>query len=524
MTILAFLVLGIYTIALLYITVYCLMQFNLLYHYKRGFRSADNKAKATQGQPMEMAMADGSDEWAADAGNGNVWADEEVENYPFVTVQLPIYNEMYVIERLIDAVAEFDYPKDRFEIHILDDSNDETLDIVATKVAEYRAKGFQIAQVTREVRQGFKAGALRDGMEAAKGEFMAIFDADFVPNKDFLLRTLPFFQDEKIGVVQTRWEHINEDYSLITRLQALQLNVHFTVEQVGRMNGDHMLQFNGTAGVWRRKTIEDAGGWEADTLTEDLDLSIRAQLKGYKIRFLENVGSPAELPAEMNSFKSQQFRWMKGGAETAKKMLPTVWRSDLPLNHKIHATSHLLASSVFLFVFITGVSSVPLLFFLGDLIELGFSKHFFAYFLVGLLSIIAIYYVANIQSPANQEKDFGKAVRKFLVLFPLFLALSMGLALHNSIAVLQGYWGKKSPFVRTPKFNINTIKDSFVKRNYLSKKLTWTTIGEGLLSIYFMAAVGGAFYVQNTTFVFFHLMLALGYGAIFWYSLRHLNL
>jgi cellulose synthase/poly-beta-1,6-N-acetylglucosamine synthase-like glycosyltransferase len=500
------------------------MQFNLLYHYKRGFRNSTDEVKQAKVQPQEMLVAAGADEWSAQLDSTDSWSEDDAESYPFVTVQLPIYNEMYVIERLIDAVAAFDYPKDRFEIHILDDSTDETLEIVAAKVREYQAKGFQIAQVTREVRQGFKAGALRDGMKHAKGEFMAIFDADFVPNKDFLLRTLPFFQNEKVGVVQTRWEHINEDYSLITRLQALQLNVHFTVEQVGRMNGDHMLQFNGTAGVWRRQTIEDAGGWEADTLTEDLDLSIRAQLKGYKIRFLENVGSPAELPAEMNSFKSQQFRWMKGGAETAKKMLPTVWRSALPLNHKIHATSHLLASSVFLFVFIAGVSSVPLLFFLGDLIELGFSKHFFAYFLIGLLSIISIYYVANIQSPANQEKDFGKAVTKFLLLFPLFLALSMGLALHNSIAVLQGYWGKKSPFVRTPKFNINSIKDSFVKRNYLTKKLTWTTIGEGLLAVYFLAAVGGAFYVQNTTFIVFHLMLALGYGAIFWYSLRHLNL
>jgi cellulose synthase/poly-beta-1,6-N-acetylglucosamine synthase-like glycosyltransferase len=431
---------------------------------------------------------------------------------------------MYVIERLIDAVAEFDYPKDRYEIHILDDSNDETLEIVAAKVAEYKALGYNIEQVTREVRQGFKAGALRDGMDAAKGEFMAIFDADFLPRKDFLLRTLPYFQDEKVGVVQTRWEHINEDYSLITRLQALQLNVHFTVEQVGRMNGEYMLQFNGTAGVWRRKTIEDAGGWEADTLTEDLDLSIRSQLKGYKIRFLENIGSPAELPAEMNSFKSQQFRWMKGGAETAKKMLPTVWRSNLSLNQKVHATSHLLASSVFLFVFLAGVSSVPLLFFMGDLIEMGFSKNFFAYFLVGLLSIISIYYVANIQSPANQEKDFGKAVTKFILLFPLFLALSMGLSLHNSVAVLQGYRGKKSPFVRTPKFNIKNISDSFKKQNYLTKKLTWTTIGEGILSLYFIAAVVGAFYIQNTTFVMFHLMLALGFGAIFVYSVKHLRL
>ena len=195
------------------------------------------------------------------------------------------------------------------------------------------------------------------------------------------------------------------------------------------MNGDYMLQFNGTAGVWRRETIEVAGGWEADTLTEDLDLSIRSQLKGYKIRFLENIGSPAELPAEMNSFKSQQFRWMKGGAETAKKMLSTVWKSDLTLNKKIHTTTHLLASSIFIFVFISGVSSVPLLFFLGDLIEMGFNKNFFSYFLIGLLSIIAIYYVANIQSPANNEKDFSKSVLRFFLLFPLFLGTIYGLVI-----------------------------------------------------------------------------------------------
>ena len=524
MTALAFLFLGLYTIALLYITIYCVMQFNLLYYYKRGRKTTPEMIMTEQEQPIPMAVAAANANQDITGFDSTVAvADDDNEAYPFVTVQLPIYNEMYVIERLIDAVAEFDYPKDRYEIHILDDSTDETLDIVAAKVAEYKAKGYNIEQVTREVRQGFKAGALRDGMGVAKGEFMAIFDADFLPNKDFLLRTLPFFQDESVGVVQTRWEHINQDYSLITRLQALQLNVHFTVEQVGRMNGEYMLQFNGTAGVWRRKTIEEAGGWEADTLTEDLDLSIRAQLKGYKIRFLENVGSPAELPAEMNSFKSQQFRWMKGGAETAKKMLPTVWRSELNLDQKIHATSHLLASSVFVFVFAAGLFSVPLLFFLGDLIELGFSKNFFAYFLVGLLSIIAIYYVANIQSPANQEKNFGKAVFRFVVLFPLFLALSMGLSLHNTVAVLQGYRGKKSPFVRTPKFNIKSIKDSFKKQNYLSKKLTWTTIGEGVLALYFAAAVGGAFYIQNTTFIAFHLMLALGYGAIFFYSLRHLK-
>ena len=226
----------------------------------------------------------------------------------------------------------------------------------------------------------------------------------------------------------------------------------------------------------------------------------------------------------MNAFKSQQFRWMKGGAETAKKMLPTVWRSpNLSLRQKIHATSHLLASTVFVFVFITGVFSVPLLFSLGELIELGFSKNFFAYFLVGLLSIIAVYYAANVQAPTHND-SFGKALVRFLALFPLFLALSMGLSLHNTVAVVQGYMGKKSPFVRTPKFNIQSIKDNFVKRNYLSKKLSWTTIFEGVLALYFLSAVIGGFLIQNTTFVVFHMMLALGFGTIFFYTVRHLSL
>jgi cellulose synthase/poly-beta-1,6-N-acetylglucosamine synthase-like glycosyltransferase len=527
-SLIAYTVLGIYTVALFYITVYCLMQFNLLYHYKKLKRDDQTANKAQQPQwAMPQASKNGkSPVMAASANHGDTLLmeeDDELSAYPFVTVQLPIYNEMYVVERLIDSIAAFDYPKERFEIHILDDSTDETVEITRQKVEAYKAKGYQIEQIRRKERKGFKAGALRYGMKVAKGEFIAIFDADFLPRPDFLKETIPYFQDEQVGVVQTRWEHINQDYSLITKLQALQLNVHFTVEQVGRMSGEHMLQFNGTAGVWRRQTIDEAGGWEADTLTEDLDLSIRAQLKGWKIHYREEIGSPAELPAEMNSFKSQQFRWMKGGAETAKKMLPTVWRSDLSFSKKVYTTVHLLASTIFVFVFITGVFSVPLLFLLGDLIELGFSKNFFAYFLVGLLSIIAVYYVANVQAPVHKD-SFGKALFKFLVLFPLFLALSMGLSLHNSVAVLQGYRGKKSPFVRTPKFNIQNLKDSFNKRKYLSHKLSWTTMLEGFMALYFAGAVIGGVYIQNTTFIIFHLMLALGYGAIFYYTLRHLSL
>ncbi len=528
MSVIAFVVLGIYTLSLLYITLYCLLQFNLLYFYKKNRNQEPfPELAAARNSPAlssrKLALA-GSAAKQNLSGTGTGLVDElEEESWPFVTIQLPVFNELYVMDRLIDCIVRFDYPRDRFEIHVLDDSTDESVEITRLKVEEYKAKGFQIEQIRRANRQGYKAGALRDAMPLAKGEFIAIFDADFLPNPDFLKRTIPHFKDPSVGVVQTRWEHINEDYSLITRLQALQLNVHFTVEQAGRMRGNYLLQFNGTAGVWRRKTIEDAGGWEADTLTEDLDLSIRAQLKGWHIRFLEDVTSPAELPAEMNSLKSQQFRWMKGGAETAKKMLPTVWRSDLSPWKKIQATAHLLSSTVFLFVFITGVSSVPLLFYLGDLIELGFSKNFFAWFLAGLLSIMAIYFVANVQA-THKNQPFGKTLVRFVALFPLFLSLSMGLSLHNSVAVIEGWRGKKSPFVRTPKFNIQNIKDSFVKNKYVSGKMSWTTIFEGILAVYFLGAAASAIWVQNTTFLFFHLMLALGYGTIFYFTVRHLRL
>ncbi|HMN90246.1 MAG TPA: glycosyltransferase family 2 protein [Saprospiraceae bacterium] len=510
MSVLAYAVLIIYSTALIYITMYCVMQFNLLYHYKKAAK------KGTQLLQSVTAGASVHDE--VDPPETTHAA------YPFVTVQLPIFNEMYVVERLIDNIAQFDYPKDRFEIHVLDDSTDESVEITSKKVAEWKAQGIQIEHIHRVDRKGYKAGALQEAMQFARGEFIAIFDADFLPRPDFLKVTIPYFNDSGVGVVQTRWEHINEDYSLITKLQALQLNVHFTVEQKGREAGNYLLQFNGTAGVWRRQTIEEAGGWEADTLTEDLDLSIRAQLKGWKIKFLEEIGSPAELPAEMSSLKSQQFRWMKGGAETAKKMLPTVWKSNLTLWQKIQTTVHLLSSTVFVFVFIAGVFSVPLLFVLGDLIEQGFSKHFFAWFMIGLLSIIAVYYTANLQSPArHQEEDFGKSIYKFIFLFPLFLALSMGLSLHNTVAVIQGYRGKKSPFVRTPKFNIQTIKDTFTKSKYLSKKLSWTTLLEGFLALYFLGGVIGGILIQNTTFLVFHFMLSMGYGAIFYFTLRHLR-
>ena len=342
----------------------------------------------------------------------------------------------------------------------------------------------------------------------------------FCQKKDFLKNTIPYFNEEEIGVVQTRWEHINQDYSIITELQAFQLNVHFTVEQLGRLAGRYMLQFNGTAGVWRRETIEDAGGWEADTLTEDLDLSYRAQLKGWKIIYLEEVVSPAELPAEMNGLKSQQFRWMKGGAETAKKMLPTVWNSNLSLVQKLHASTHLLSSTVFLCVFIVGVFSVPILFLINPL---NINTNYFMIFLSGLTAIGLVYYVANVQTAWKGESK-ARMILKFILLFPIFLSLSMGLSLHNSIAVIQGYIGKKSAFVRTPKFNIQKITDRIIDDNYLHHKISWTTFFEGMLALYFFFAFVFGIAKGDLTFLVFHFLLMMGFGTICYFSIKHLGL
>jgi len=469
------------------------MQFTLLFHYLKHHKQQESK-DTEETPPLE---------------------------WPFVTIQLPIFNERFVVERLIDNICKMDYPKDRFEIHVLDDSTDDTLEVCAQKVEEYKKLGFNIEQIKRVERTGFKAGALQYDMGLAKGEFLAIFDADFLPNPDFLRKTIPHFKNEKVGVVQTRWEHINEDYSLITKLQALQLNVHFSVEQRGRKAGNYLLQFNGTGGIWRRSAIEDAGGWQADTLTEDLDLSIRTQLKGYEIVYLEEVGSPAELPAEMNGLKSQQFRWMKGGAETAKKMLPSIWRSNLKFGQKIHASSHLLGSSIFVVILIAALSSIPLLFILPELkhIPLGV----YTYFMLGWLSIISIYYIANVRAFFNTD-SYSKKIIKFAVLFPLFLGLSMGLSLHNSIAVIQGFKGKKSPFIRTPKFNLKTVKDRINSNTYLAKQIPTSTIIEGLLALLFACSLAYGLYTGQRTFLVFHFLLTIGFGSICFYSIKHLQL
>ncbi len=491
MMVFGYFVVGVYVLCLSYIAIYCVFQFHLLLHY-RGFKNKNSPARAIPELPSEV---------------------------PFVTIQLPLFNEYYVIERLIDNIVKLDYPKDKFEIHILDDSTDETVVLSQNKVDQYSALGFNIKLITREIRTGYKAGALRDAMPYANGEFIAIFDADFLPEPDFLLNTIPYFNNSEVGVVQTRWGHINQDYSLLTELQAFQLNVHFTVEQQGREAGNYFLQFNGTAGVWRRATIDDSGGWEADTLTEDLDLSYRAQLQGWKFVFLEDILSPAELPVEMNGLKSQQHRWMKGGAETAMKLLPKIWSSNLPSLSKIHATTHLLASSIFLSVFLIGIFSVPLVFVINPL---NLDMRILSLFFVSTLFISMTYYVANV-STAWKDKNKFHAIIKFAIVFPVFLALSMGLSLHNSLAVLQGYLGRKSAFIRTPKFNIKKVTDSFVTEKYKKKKLSNLVWVEGLLSLYFLFGIVAGFNQGQTSMMIFHILLFLGYGSIFFYSVKHMR-
>lgn len=488
----AYIIITLYTLSLVYMLIYCVLQFHLLIKYGKGKRK-----KAS-------TVSMGSDFF---------------KEFPSVTVQLPLYNERFVVERLIDNIVRLDYPVDKLQIQVLDDSTDDTSKVCKEKVAYYKGQGINIEYYHRTDRDGYKAGALRDGLITAEGEFIAIFDADFLPQPDFLLETMPYFIDPDVGVVQTRWDHINEDYSLITKLQAFQLNVHFTIEQTGRQSGNYFLQFNGTAGVWRKKTIVDAGGWGTDTLTEDLDLSYRAQLKGWRIVYRQDVSSPAELPSEMNGLKSQQFRWMKGGAENARKLIPYILKSNLPLVHKVHATSHLLSSSVFLVVFILAVLSVPAL-FLMSAIKIDLRVYWI--FMVSLLTVGCVYFVANRDTTWRDEPRY-KTIIRFIFMFPLFLSLTMGLSLHNSIAVVQGFQGRKSPFVRTPKFNIQQIQDSFKLGFYAARRVSATTIFEGLLALYFLSAIILGLQQGKTSFLVYHVMLMIGFGSIFVYSIKHLS-
>jgi cellulose synthase/poly-beta-1,6-N-acetylglucosamine synthase-like glycosyltransferase len=472
---------------------YALAQLNLLFNYLRARRTQRNSPKFDLSDPSQV---------------------------PYVTVQLPVYNELYVMERLLSNIAKLEYPKDKLEIQVLDDSTDESFKKTAAQIAELQKTGLDIVHLSREDRVGFKAGALKEGLKTAKGEYIAIFDADFLPQPDWLKKTIPYFKDEQIGVVQTRWGHLNRDYSLLTRVQAFALDAHFTLEQVGRNSKGHFINFNGTAGVWRKACIIDAGNWEGDTLTEDLDLSYRAQLKDWKFKYLEEVETPAELPVVISAARSQQFRWNKGGAENFRKMLSRLLKSqNISAKTKVHGILHLLNSTMFLNVLIVAILSIPILYIKNEY------EHLKVYFIVMSFFVIStvIFFICYWFTYRNIYGGGWKNFLEYIGMFFTFFSVAMGFSLHNSIAVLEGHIGKKSEFIRTPKFNISSLKDSWKGNKYLRKNLSPNIIVEGLLMLYFGFGMYSAFVVGDQGGDFglfpFHLMLFIGFGYVFFKSL-----
>ncbi len=378
---------------------------------------------------------------------------------PRVTIQLPIYNEMYVADRLIDAVCEMDYPRELLEVQVLDDSTDETTDIAELAVRRHASRGFDITYVHRVDRRGYKAGALEAGLKLAKANFIAIFDADFVPPADFLLRTLPHFSDAKVGMVQARWGHINQDYSLLTKIQSILLDAHFVLEHGGRNRAGCFFNFNGTAGVWRREAIDDAGGWQHDTLTEDLDLSYRAQLLGWRFVFLPDVVSPAEVPVEMNSFKSQQHRWAKGSIQTCMKLLPRILRSNQPIGVKAEAFFHLTANFNYLLMSVLSVLMFPAMYVRYNM---GWTEMLLIdipLFAAATLSVCNFYIV----SQRELYPDTWKSRLKYL---PFLMSIGIGLCVNNTRAVLEALFHKESEFARTPKYGIERDSDEWAGKKY----------------------------------------------------------
>ncbi len=439
---------------------------------------------------------------------------------PYVTIQLPVYNELYVVERLIDTVAAIDYPAEKLEIQVLDDSTDKTIDVIAEKVSCLQQRNINIKQIRRTNREGFKAGALKHGLEMAKGELIAIFDADFLPPKDFLHNTVPHFADESIGMVQTKWGHINKNASLLTRLQAMALDGHFSIEQTGRNDAGFFINFNGTGGVWRKKCIIDAGNWQADTLTEDLDLSYRAQLKGWKFIYLEDVTTPAELPPLISAFKSQQYRWAKGGAETARKNLKKVLTSHLPFTVKWHGLFHLIYSFGFVSIITCVILSVPVI------IIKEYFPQYSSFFKAGSILYacffiyILHYFISYIK---NTTGSFAQNLVGFLIRFPLFVSLFIGISLGNSFGIMQGYMGMKSAFIRTPKFNSDSTQNKFLPNQYAYITITWLTITEGLLAIYFLFGVAIAVHFNNFSIIPMFIMAIIGFSMVFIWSLQERN-
>jgi cellulose synthase/poly-beta-1,6-N-acetylglucosamine synthase-like glycosyltransferase len=428
------------------------------------------------------------------------------ESLPKVTIQLPIYNEMYVVERLVDAACRIRYPKDLLEIQILDDSTDGTNEIAAECAERMKSEGFDIHHIRRTNRMGFKAGALENGLKTATGKFIAIFDADFIPAPNFLEDVIQHFTDPKVGMIQVRWGHINREYSLLTQVESVVLDGHFVIEHAGRHLSGRFFNFNGTAGIWRREAIETAGGWQHDTLTEDTDLSYRAQMIGWNFLYLPDIVCPAELPVEMNAFKTQQFRWAKGLVQTGMKLLPRILRSDLPLKIKIEAFFHLSANISYPLMIVLSLLMLPAMI-------VRFNQGWFQMlyidlplFMVSTFSISSFYLV-------SQKELFPRTWPRALLYLPFLMALGIGLTITNTRAVLEALIGKQTAFARTPKYRVVSKIDKAKAAKY-RKRLGWVPWIELLIGSYFALAIYYAVDNDNLLTVPFLALFVLGY----WYT------
>ncbi len=426
----------------------------------------------------------------------------ELTELPRVTIQLPIFNEMYVVERLVDAVCRIEYPRERFEVQVLDDSTDETCSIARARVEQWKAKGVDIVYIHRTNRSGFKAGALENGLHLAKGDFVAVFDADFVPSVDFLTRTVPFFADNKVGMVQVRWGHLNRDFSILTQAQSILLDGHFIIEHTARNRSGCFFNFNGTAGIWRRSTIKDAGGWQHDTLTEDLDLSYRAQLKGWQFVFLPEIISPAEVPVDMNAFKSQQHRWAKGSIQTAKKLLPQILKSDLPYAVKREAFLHLSNNVAYLLMVVMSVM-MPLSMVLRYKHGLYASLWLDLPIFLASTASVGFFYVAT-------ARELGFSWWNRLKFLPFVMSLGIGMAINQAKAVVEALLDQQSEFTRTPKTGSEGKSVKAVKQAYRGKR-NWVPVVELLFGLYFTGAVWFAWEQEIWTSLPFLVLFQLGF-------------
>ena len=428
------------------------------------------------------------------------------DNLPRVTVQLPIFNEQYVVDRLLDSICKLDYPREKLDIQLLDDSTDETVEVARGLVERYAAMGYPVTYHHRTNREGFKAGALAEGLKSAKGEFVAIFDADFVPPEDFLMKVIHHFTNPNVGMVQTRWTHINRNYSFLTEVEAIMLDGHFVLEHSGRARSDVFFNFNGTAGMWRRQAIEEAGGWQHDTLTEDTDLSYRAQLKGWKFVYLQDVECPAELPVEMTAFKTQQARWAKGLIQTSKKILPQVLKSDVPRHVKLEAWFHLTANLSYPLMIVLSVLLLPAMI-------IRFYQGWFQMLYIDLPLFMASTFSISSFYLVSQKELFPRTWPRAFLYLPFLMALGIGLTITNTRAVLEALVGKQTAFARTPKYRVESKKDKVGAKKY-RKRLGWVPWVELMIGTYFASTVYYAIANENYITVPFLLLFVVGY----WYT------